>query len=141
MKNKGLYFGIVLYALHAALLIAAAIISLTSSNRAYAVTGINNLVAAGIGAAVVDVIAIVCFVKGFEIVTDILTWISIVLSMMLMCGMITGRLKLMGYVWFSDLESGNPVAVGALNLTVVAWICVAVGVTCLCVKGFKQEKR
>lgn len=142
MKNKGLYLGIALYAFHAVLLVAAVILSISSSNQAYAVNTINILATAGIAAAVVDIAAIVLFIKKAPIIlTDILTWVSIILSMYLMCGMIKGRLKLMGYVWFSDLESGNAIAVGALNLTVIAWVCIVIGVACLCIKGFRQENR
>ena len=139
MNNKKISLNLVLCLLHAVLLVGAVVLSVVSSGKAYAVTSIETLAACGIIAVIMDVIAIVLDYKGVRLIRDILLWISVALSMYLMCGMIKGRLKLMGYVWFSDLESGNPIAVDALNLTVAAWICVVAGIVCLCIRGFKQE--
>ncbi len=139
MNNKEFKFSTVLYALHLVLTVAAVVLSIVSSNKAYAITGISTLVIAGVVAAVLDIVSVFLLTKGLGIIADVVTWLSVALSMYLMCGMINGRLKLMGYVWFSDLESGNATAVGALNLTVVSWVCVVLGIICLCVKGFKRE--
>ena len=139
MNNKKISLNIVLCLLHAVLMAGAVVLSIASSGKAYAVTAIGTLAACGIMAVIMDAFAIVMDYKGIKLIRDILLWISVALSMYLMCGMIKGRLKLIGYVWFYDLESGNPVAVGALNLTVAAWICVVAGVVCLCIRGFKQE--
>ena len=139
MNNKKISLNLVLCLLHAVLMTGAVVFSIVSSAKAYAVTAIGTLAACGIMAVIMDIIAIVMDHKGIRLVRDILLWIGVALSIYLMCGMIKGRLKLMGYVWFSDLESGNPIAVSALNLTVAAWICVVAGVVCLCIRGFKQE--
>ena len=45
------------------------------------------------------------------------------------------RATLMGYVWFSDLESGNVKSVSALNLGVASAACYVVSVILLAVSG------
>ena len=139
MNNKKISLNYILCLLHAVLMIGALVLSVVSSGRAYAVTAIGTLAVCGIAAVILDIIVIALDFKGFSLIRDIILWVSTAFSMYLMCGMIRGRLKLMGYVWFSDLESGNPVAVSALNLTVAAWVCVVLGIICLCIRGFKQE--
>ena len=141
MKVKDLLKNNILNAAHAVFLLAAIILSVISSNLAYAMKDISTLVRMGIITIILDAAVMVVTAKNKHILADLFMWVSTALSMLLMCGLIKGRMKLMGYVWFSDLESGNPIAVGALNLTVAAWVCIVLGICCICIIGFKREKR
>ena len=53
--------------------------------------------------------------------------------------MIAGRVLLMGYVYFSDLESNNPVAVSAMNIAIAAWVCFAVALIAGIIVGFSRK--
>jgi hypothetical protein len=54
--------------------------------------------------------------------------------------MIQGRTKLMGYVYFSDLESSNPIAISAMNLAIVAWVFYLVALIVNIVIGFLKHE-
>lgn len=120
--------------------LAAMILSILSSQMAYAVTNIRTVIVCTVGVMLLEVIGIIIKnkLKG-TIVIDTMFLLAIFLTAYALCQMIMGRLNLMGYVWFSDLESGNPVAVGALNLAVASWVCYLLALMINIVIGFRKQ--
>ena len=58
-----------------------------------------------------------------------------------MCTLISGRTTLAGYIYFSDLESNNPVAVSAMNLAIGA-VCAYLGaIVFTVIAGFMKTKK
>jgi fumarate reductase subunit D len=66
----------------------------------------------------------------------IIILISIVLSIM-----IIERAELMGYIYFSDLEKGNPIAVASMNNAVVSWVFYGLVLLISVVGGFLKVKK
>lgn len=66
--------------------------------------------------------------------------LTVVLASLALCKVLIGRADLMGYVWFSDLEKGNPTAVTSLNLAVASMFCFLLGVIIMIVMGFRKAK-
>ena len=57
-----------------------------------------------------------------------------------MCTLILGRTLLAGYIYFSDLEASNPVAVSAMNLAVVAIVAFLISIVLTIIVGFSRRK-
>lgn len=56
-----------------------------------------------------------------------------------LCTVLSGRVLLIGYIYFSDLESSNPVAILAMNLAIAAWVFYALAIAANCVIGFSRQ--
>ena len=67
--------------------------------------------------------------------------LTVVLASLALCKVLIGRADLMGYVWFSDLEKNNPVAVTGLNLTVISAVLSFAAVIALSVSGFIEKDK
>lgn len=81
-----------------------------------------------------------------DIIADAMLVIGAVLTAEALIIEIDTRTTLMGYVWFSNLESGNPSAVAALTYALRSWIFTGVSLLCVCVAAFfglgrKEEKK
>lgn len=118
----------------------ALLLSVISSTKAYSLSQINWVIASSVIVIILDVIAIVISSKTHKkMINDVLHFITTVLITAALCMMISGRVLLMGYVYFSDLESGNPVAVSALNFAVIAWIIYMFALIINIIIGFKKN--
>lgn len=118
----------------------ALLLSVISSTKAYSLSQINWVIASSVIVIILDVIAIVISSKTQKkMINDVLHFITTVLITAALCMMISGRVLLMGYVYFSDLESGNPVAVSALNFAVIAWIIYMFALIINIIIGFKKN--
>lgn len=51
------------------------------------------------------------------------------------------RTTLMGYLWFSDLEANNPIAVTAMNQTVTSWVFYGLAIAAVIACGFMKLKK
>ena len=119
---------------------AAMILSIISSQMAYAVMNIRIVIVCTVSVMLLEVIGIIIKNKlRGTIVIDMMFLLTIFLTAYALCQMIMGRLNLMGYVWFSDLESGNPLAVGALNLAVASWVCYLLALITNIAIGFRKQ--
>jgi hypothetical protein len=78
---------------------------------------------------------------GNQVLCDILQWLAVILISIALSLMISGRSELMGYVWFSNLEKGNPIAVAAMNNAVYSWVCYGLALVCSVVSGFFNKKK
>jgi len=54
---------------------------------------------------------------------------------------ITDRSAAMGYVWFSNLESNNPMAIQALNQSIVFWILYIISIAGIITSGFFDYRK
>ncbi|MCD8285979.1 MAG: hypothetical protein LUD50_01975, partial [Clostridia bacterium] len=64
----------------------------------------------------------------YMIIADVLRFAAAALLIACFSVMITSRGDLMGYIWFSDLEANNAVAVSALTTSVVSWVFLVLSV-------------
>ena len=58
-----------------------------------------------------------------------------------MCTLIQGRVLLAGYIYFSDLESSNPVAIAAMNLAIAAVVAYLLALILSIVSGFSKHTK
>ncbi len=58
-----------------------------------------------------------------------------------MCTLIQGRVLLAGYIYFSDLESSNPVAIAAMNLAIAAVVAYLLALILSIVSGFSKHAK
>mgnify|MGYP007069845696 CR=1 FL=1 len=120
------------------LVLVSMLLSIISSFMAYQVSSIAIVIIMCVIVMCLDMLRF--FNKtGTVVIRDVCILVSVILTTASMCLMILGRLNLMGYVWFSDLESGNATAVTALNLSAVAWGIFIVSIVIKIVIGFKKD--
>lgn len=131
----------VLIGLSAALVLVALVLSLISSGKAYAFSNLTPLVAGAVVALVLDALVVLLGSRLPELLRDVLLLIAVFATSLALCTVLRERATLAGYVWFSDLESNNPVAVSAMNLAVAA-ICAFLGaLVCTIVAGFRKVRK
>lgn len=73
--------------------------------------------------------------KAFMIVMDLCRFLAVVFFCICLYTILEQRATLMGYVWFSDLESGNANSVDALNYGVISAVLYAVSVLLAAASG------
>ena len=131
MKGYGL--------IHAVLMAAALVLILISSSMAYALTNLTYVIITLAGAMVLDAV-LALFLKRDTVLADLVMLATVALAALGLSQILVGRANLMGYVWFSDLESGNPTSVTALHLACCAMGSVVLGVILNVVAGFRKKK-
>ena len=136
MKNSMKLVGF----LHGLLMAAALVLILISSSMAYALTNLT-LVIVFLAVAIVLDLAVAFLLKRDAVITDLVLLGTTVLAALALSQIVVGRANLMGYVWFSDLESGNPTSVTALYLAVAAMACSVVAVIVNIVAGFRKPAK
>lgn len=99
----------------------AMILGMISSQMAYSLTSMPWIIAFSAAGIVLCGAAIIFAQKIPPMLRDGIFLATSILNALALGGMIQGRTKLMGYVYFSDLESSNPTAVMAMNLAIAAW--------------------
>lgn len=121
--------------------IAAELLALFSSraNSTYAITSLYDvMIMTEVAVAVLVIIYIGSFFfKGniAMIAFDVLRLAAVALLCVCFYLVLEERATLMGYVWFSDLESGNANSVNALNYGVGSAVCYAVTIIILAATG------
>lgn len=129
----------ILAMLHAALVLIAMALSIVSSNTAYALNNLN-LVIAGCAITVALDIAYIAFGRKLPgICVDIAFLATAALTAMALCTMIQGRVLLMGYIYFSDLESNNPIAILGMNLAIASWVAYILALVLNFAIGFTKR--
>jgi glucan phosphoethanolaminetransferase (alkaline phosphatase superfamily) len=126
--------------IQAVMLLVALILSVISSNKAYALNNINTVIALCVLAIILDVAMVLLGDKLHGVLADVVFFVTVVCNAYSLCEMIQGRTKLMGYVYFSDLESSNPIAISAMNLAIVAWVFYLVALVVNIVIGFLKHE-
>lgn len=125
--------------IHAVIVAAAAVMIFISSRMAYPLGDLNTILLMCGGCVVLDVL-MATVLKKDNILRDALMLVVCVLAALSLCRIIQGRADLMGYVWFSDLEAGNPAAVGSQNLAAASMGCLLVAEIINIVSSFRKEK-
>ncbi|MCD8287200.1 MAG: hypothetical protein LUD50_08260 [Clostridia bacterium] len=112
------------------------------ASSTYGVNQISTVIACGVVALVLAAVSFVldCMLgnKIFSIVADVLRFAAAALLIYCFTIMISARAELMGYIWFSDFESGNATAISALNMAVVSWVFYFLGVVACAVSLFRS---
>lgn len=125
--------------IHAVVTVLALVLIAVSSKMAYSLSDLNLILIMGAAAAALDLVMMFVLKKGGAL-RDLLMLATTVLATLCLCRVVTGRADLMGYVWFSDLEKGNPTAVTSLYLAVGSMACFLVGIFMNVVTGFRKDK-
>ena len=133
--NKGTR---ILIALSAALALIALALSVVSSNTAYALNNLNMLLLGAGAAVLLDVIVALLGGKLPGPVRDVALLIAVLATSLAMCTLIAGRTTLAGYIYFSDLESNNPVAIRAMNLAIGGIGCYVAAIAATVIAGFRK---
>ena len=133
--NKGTR---ILIALSAALVLIALALSVVSSNTAYALNNLNTLLLGAGAAVLLDAIVVLLGGKLPETVRDLMLLAAVFATSLAMCTLIAGRTTLAGYIYFSDLESNNPVAVSAMRLAIGGIGCYVAAIASTVIAGFRK---
>ena len=72
---------------------------------------------------------------------DLFLFACVILTAFAMCTLIQGRVLLAGYIYFSDLESSNPVAIAAMNLAIAAVVAYLLALILSIVSGFSKHTK
>ena len=121
---------------------AACILGNISSAMIYSVSNIGMITLCFIGAVILCISGALPAVSSkSQILKDALIYGGVILTSVAFTQLLIGRLNLMGYVWFSDLEKNNPVAVTGLNLTVISAVLSFAAVIALSVAGFTEKDK
>lgn len=126
------------YGIHAAVLAVSVILAVASSFVAYPMSDLKLTCAYGIAAVVLDLVLLV--LKKDNVLRDVLMLAVVILASLCFCRVLAGRADLMGYIWFSDLEAGNPTAVASLNLGTVSMAGFLICAIMIVILGFRKEK-
>lgn len=121
------------------------------ANATYAITSLESDMAMSEIALVFLILMAVLsvYLKGTAsmVVMDVFRLIAVIMACACLYTVLDERATLMGYVWFSDLESGNANSVNALNYGVAAAALYAFSVIVCAISGavefvsFKKVKR
>ena len=122
-----------------AALTAALVLSAVSSGKAYALTHLPQIMIAGIIGIAICVCMLVLGGKLNGTVKDAAYLVTVAATAYALTTMVAGRVLLMGYVYFSDLESNNPVAVSAMNIAIAAWVCFIIALLAGIILGFTRK--
>ena len=124
--------------------LVATVLAVISSGLAYALSNLWLVILlAVLGIAAVEVMSKKADANtscSQNLVCDVLLVLFCAFIMAAFALHFAGRVNLMGYVWFSDLESGNPSAVWALNLSAISWILSIIAVILSAFFSFKKAK-
>ncbi len=126
------------YGIHAAVLAVSVILAVASSFVAYPMSDLKLTCGYGIAAVVLDLVLLV--LKKDNVLRDVLMLAVVILASLCFCRVLAGRADLMGYIWFSDLEAGNPTAVASLNLGTVSMAGFLICAIMIVILGFRKEK-
>lgn len=114
---------------------------ISSSGSAYSISNIYIVIGCVIVTVVLDGIIMAFANKvGNEVLLDILRWGTVIAVGIAFGVMVYTRAELMGFVWFSDLDAGNPIAISAMDNTVYSWICYGLALVCSTVSSFFSIK-
>ena len=137
-KNKKLQ---ILAAINAVLVLIALALSIVSSKTAYALNNLNLVIIGCAVTAALDVLAVIAGKKLPGVIVDIMFFATAVLTALALCTMIQGRVLLMGYIYFSDLESNNPIAISAMNMAIFSWVLYVLALVINYVIGFTKHAK
>lgn len=127
------------YGIHAAVLAVSVILAVASSFVAYPMSDLKLTCGYGIAAIVLDLVMLLVLKKD-NVLRDVLMLAVVILASLCFCRVLAGRADLMGYIWFSDLEAGNPTAVASLNLGTVSMAGFLICAIMIVILGFRKEK-
>lgn len=116
--------------------------SILSSTGSYKISKINIVIYCVMIAVVLNLVLLAMDnkIRG-KVSFDIGRLLIIILISIVLSIMIIERAELMGYIYFSDLEKGNPIAVASMNNAVVSWVFYGLVLLISVVGGFLKVKK
>lgn len=124
---------------HGGVNLVSLVLVVVSSILAYPFSDLLTMILLAVGVIALD--ALMAFVvKKDGVIRDLCMLLTVGLTSWLLCRVAAGRADLMGYVWFSDLEAGNPVAVTSLYLATAGLVLLVGAVLLNVVWGFQKNK-
>ena len=130
-----------LAAVSAVLVLAAMFLSVVSSNQAYSLSHLNQLLLCCAVAIVLELLFALFYQRLPGILRDVMLLAAVFATAWAMCMLIQGRTLLAGYIYFSDLEASNPVAVSAMNLAIAAIAAYLVSIILTVAVGFSRQDK
>lgn len=118
----------------------ALVLSIVSSQTAYPLTDLWMIPAACAATIVICAAVTMLHPRLNAALRDLLLLVTAFLNGFSLCTLIRGRILLIGYIYFSDLESSNPIAIRAMNLTIAACVCYLLAIAVNCAVGIKRQK-
>lgn len=126
--------------LSAVMIVVGMVISIVSAKSSYAIDTIGGVVACAVIGIVVCTAVVFLSMKGCpRVYIDLLNLIIVVAVAIALVLMIVGRADLIGFMWFSELMSGNPRADLAMNTAIASWVFYALAVLIQIIFGFLKE--
>ena len=125
----------------AVLVLVALALSVVSSRTAYSLNKLNTLLLGCAVAAAIDALVALLGRKLPEPLRDLALLVAVFATSLAMCTLIEGRTTLAGYIYFSDLESNNPVAIRAMNLAIGAVVAYLGAIVFTVVAGFTKTRK
>ena len=127
--------------INAVLVLIGVVFSILCSSGAYKITQLNTVIAGAVIVIILDCIVMVLLGKiKNKIYIDLMRWVVILVICGMLGLMIINRITLMGYVYFSNLEANNPVAVEAMNRAVISWVFYGIALVVSIIDGFLKHK-
>jgi hypothetical protein len=90
---------------------------------------------------VLEALTAMFYQKLPEVLRDLMLFVAVFAAAWAMCTLIQGRTLLAGYIYFSDLEASNPIAVSAMNLAIGAIVAYLVSLVLTIIVGFTRQGR
>lgn len=129
----------ILAGLNGILVAAALVFSVISSNTAYRLGNIGLVIMGCAVTVLLDALVLLLGKKLPNVCVDAAFLATAVLTALALCTMIQGRVTLIGYIYFSDLESNNPVAISGMNLAICSWVLYALALVFNYIIGFMKH--
>lgn len=137
-QSLGFYFSIAA----AVFALIATIIYLYNSNGAYFEdTSSTVVILSFLAIAFCIILPVLGVFAGDKNYLSVLYILSVIFLTYALMQIVNARSTLMGYLWFSELESGNPVAVAAMNQAVASWIFYGLAIISCIAAGFNKLKK
>ena len=129
----------VLMTISAVLILIALVLSVVSSGKAYSLAHLDQIIYGCAAAVVLDLIIVFFYQKLPAALRDLMLLVAVFADAWAMCTLVQGRTLLAGYIYFSDLEASNPVAVAAMNFAVAGIAVFLVSIVLQIVVGFSRQ--
>ena len=127
--------------INAVVVLIGVIFSILCSSGAYKITQLNTVIAGAVIVIIFDCIIMVLLNKIKNVIyIDLMRWVVILVICGMLSIMISERTTLMGYVYFSNLEANNPVAVASMTGAVISWVFYGIALVISIIDGFLKHK-
>lgn len=126
------FYLFIISAIFSFIAVGIAVVSCSAPNGAYKILNQELMVALSIiGSLIIIATVALSSIYGEKLWISILPFIATILLGCTIIILFTGKIDLMGTIWFSELDRGNKVAEEALNLGVVSLVMYVISMITL----------